>query len=205
MIVAYLRVSTQRQHISNQQKEIKRYAAARGLVVDQWCSDVVSGKVPSAQRLLGEIVAGLHEGDHLIVTEVSRLSRRLVDIMTIIQECVQRKVVLHSIKEGYIFEDNINSKILGFAFGLVAEIERNLISARTREALAARKAAGKRLGRPQGSSPRTEILRRNHEAIVEMLGRRVPQREIAAAFNVSECTLRRYLKSTAAAGKTASA
>lgn len=95
---------------------------------------------------LGDLLESLQEGDCLIVTEVSRLSRTLIDIMNIINTCIQRKIVLHSTKEGYTFENNLNSKILGFAFGLVAEIERNLISIRTREALAVRKAEGKNWG-----------------------------------------------------------
>lgn len=146
MVVAYLRVSTNKQHLENQQEEIKKFAAHRGLDIDKWYHDVVSGKVHSNDRKLGDLLESLQEGDCLIVTEVSRLSRTLIDIMNIINTCIQRKIVLHSTKEGYTFENNLNSKILGFAFGLVAEIERNLISIRTREALAVRKAEGKNWG-----------------------------------------------------------
>lgn len=152
MVVAYLRVSTNRQHLENQQEEIKRFAHNRGLTINKWYNDIISGKVNSSDRKLGDILSSLQEGDCLIVTEVSRLSRTLIDIMNIINTCIQRKIILHSTKEGYTFENNLNSKILGFAFGLVAEIERNLISIRTKEALAVRKAEGKKLGRPIGSS-----------------------------------------------------
>ena len=124
MVVAYLRVSTNKQHLENQQEEIKKFAAHRGLDIDKWYHDVVSGKVHSNDRKLGDLLESLQEGDCLIVTEVSRLSRTLIDIMNIINTCIQRKIVLHSTKEGYTFENNLNSKILGFAFGLVAEIER---------------------------------------------------------------------------------
>lgn len=147
MVVAYLRVSTNKQHLENQQEEIKKFAAHRGLDIDKWYHDVVSGKVHSNDRKLGDLLESLQEGDCLIVTEVSRLSRTLIDIMNIINTCIQRKIVLHSTKEGYTFENNLNSKILGFAFGLVAEIERNLISIRTREARG-KKGRGKKTGAP---------------------------------------------------------
>ena len=169
MVVAYLRVSTNKQHLENQQEEIKKFAAHRGLHIDKWYHDVVSGKVSSNDRKLGDLLESLHEGDCLIVTEVSRLSRTLIDIMNIINTCIQRKIVLHSTKEGYTFENNPNSKILGFAFGLVAEIERNLISIRTREALAVRKAEGKKLGRPQGSCPQLNVLIQNKEKVIELM------------------------------------
>lgn len=92
----------------------------------------------------------MRPGDSLIVTEISRLSRTLLEIMTILNSCIKKGVILYSTKEGYVFQNDINSKVLGFAFGLMAEIERNLISMRTKEALARRKQEGKHLGRKRG-------------------------------------------------------
>lgn len=100
MVVAYLRVSTNRQHLENQQEEIKRFAHNRGLTINKWYNDIISGKVNSSDRKLGDILSSLQEGDCLIVTEVSRLSRTLIDIMNIINTCIQRKIILHSTKEG---------------------------------------------------------------------------------------------------------
>ena len=117
MVVAYLRVSTNKQHLENQQEEIKKFAAHRGLDIDKWYHDVVSGKVHSNDRKLGDLLESLQEGDCLIVTEVSRLSRTLIDIMNIINTCIQRKIVLHSTKEGYTFENNLNRKKLGRPYG----------------------------------------------------------------------------------------
>ena len=194
MVVAYLRVSTNKQHLENQQQEIKKFAAHRGLHIDKWYHDVVSGKVSSNDRKLGDLLESLHEGDCLIVTEVSRLSRTLIDIMNIINTCIQRKIVLHSTKEGYTFENNLNSKILGFAFGLVAEIERNLISIRTREALAVRKAEGKKLGRPQGSCPQLNVLIQNKEKVIELMDNSVSYKKIAKKYKVSICTVNRFFK-----------
>lgn len=194
MVVAYLRVSTNKQHLENQQQEIKKFAAHRGLHIDKWYHDVVSGKVSSNDRKLGDLLESLHEGDCLIVTEVSRLSRTLIDIMNIINTCIQRKIVLHSTKEGYTFENNLNSKILGFAFGLVAEIERNLISIRTREALAVRKAEGKKLGRPQGSCPQLNVLIQNKEKVIELMDNSVSYKKIAKKYKVSIYTVNRFVK-----------
>lgn len=164
------------------------------LRVDRWLHDTISGSVSSKRRKLGELIGKLDSGDVLIVTEVSRLSRTLIDIMNIIQHCVARNITLHCIKEGYIFEDNLNSKILGFAFGLVAEIERNLISARTKEALAVKRAKGVRLGRPEGSSPKMAVLVRNIEPIREMLREGAAYRTVARQYDVSLCTFNRFIK-----------
>ena len=194
MVVAYLRVSTNKQHLENQEEEIKKFAASRGLNIDKWYHDVVSGKVSSNDRKLGDLLESLQDGDCLIVTEVSRLSRTLIDIMNIINTCIQRKIVLHSTKEGYTFENNLNSKILGFAFGLVAEIERNLISIRTREALAVRKAEGVKLGRPYGSCPQLNVLIQNKDKIIELMDNSVPYKKIAKEYKVSICTVNRFVK-----------
>ena len=193
MIIAYLRVSTNRQHLENQRNEIERFATSRGIVIDKMFNDIVSGKKHSKERKLGDILKRMQSGDTLIVTEISRLSRTLIDIMNIIHQCVEREITLHSTKEGYTFENNLNSKILGFAFGLVAEIERNLISARTKEALALRKANGMVLGRPHGSAPKRKILEENHDKLMQMLNQRIPYRKIGKKLNVSVCTIYRYL------------
>lgn len=106
---------------------------------------------------LEDVIKNLQEGDILIVADVTRLSRKLMEIMHLILLCIEKKVALYCIKEGYSFEDNVNSKTLAFTFGLVSEIESKLISARTKEALTASKNKGTKLGRPLGS-PKTEFL-----------------------------------------------
>ena len=106
-------------------------------------------------------------GDSLIITEISRLSRTLLEIMTILNSCIKRGVVLYSTKEGYVFQNDINSKVLGFAFGLMAEIERNLISMRTKEALERRRKEGKHLGRKKGDTPKMKILYANKRKLVK--------------------------------------
>jgi DNA invertase Pin-like site-specific DNA recombinase len=144
MTIAYMRVSTEKQHIGNQREEIGRFAERHGLTVDRWVTETASGRKSNRERKLGRVLKRLRRGDTLIVTEISRLSRTLTEIMSIMEQCLRRDIRLFSTKEGYAFDDSINSKVLCFAFGLVAEIERSLISIsmRTKEALAARRADG---------------------------------------------------------------
>src|SRR5699024_11590927 len=124
-------------------------------------------------------------GDTLIVTEISRLSRTLTDIMAIMGKCLSREINLYTTKEGYSFDDSINSKVLCFAFGLVAEIERNLISMRTKEALALRKAEGTVLGRKKGSYTKTHVLIENRRIIIGMLKRDCSVADICRRFDIS--------------------
>ena len=142
MIVAYLRVSTGKQLLENQKNEISAFAQNRNMVIDQWVTEIASGCKQRNDRKLGTLLRRMKKGDSLIVTELSRLSRTLIDIMTIMGTLLQKGVVLYSTKERYSFDNSLNSKVLCFAFGLVAEIERNLISMRTREALALRREQG---------------------------------------------------------------
>ena len=120
MIVAYLRVSTGKQNLANQQDEIRRFAESRELVITNWVTEVVSGKAKEKDRKLGRLLKRMKRGDTLIVTEISRLSRTLTDIMGIMGKCLKRGINLYTTKEKYSFDDTINSKVLCFAFGLVA-------------------------------------------------------------------------------------
>src|SRR4051794_39806110 len=149
--VAYVRVSTHKQDLENQRFEINRFAEQRGYTVDEWSEDVVSGSKDLAVRKIGPLLDSLDRGDVLIVSEVSRISRRLLDIMEVLKLCIGRGITILTVKEGYEFGDDINSQVMAFALGLAAEIERRLISARTKEALARKRAEGVKLGRPVGS------------------------------------------------------
>ena len=130
MVIAYLRVSTSKQHLVNQQDEIRRFAHTKEIEVSQWVTEIVSGKKNQKERKLGRVINQLKPGDTLIVTEISRLSRTLTEIMAIMGKCLEKNITIYSTKDGYAFDNTINSKVLCFAFGLVAEIKRNLISMR---------------------------------------------------------------------------
>ncbi len=194
MVIGYLRVSTGKQHPANQKNEISRFAEERGLEVEKWVTEIVSGKTRESDRKLGRLLKRMHKGDILIVTEISRLSRTLTDIMNIMGKCLEKGINLYTTKEGYSFDDTINSKVLCFAFGLVAEIERNLISMRTKEALAVRKAEGKVLGRKKGSYTKLNILMENRDEIAAMLGQGEQVGKICNHFGVSRDTFARFRK-----------
>ena len=201
MVIAYLRVSTEKQHLENQQSEITRYAELKGITIDRWVTEIISGKTVQNKRKLGALIKSLHTGDTLIVTEISRLSRTLHEVMSIMGECLKKNITIYSTKDGYAFDDSINSKVLSFAFGLVAEIERNLISQRTKEALALRKAQGIILGRRVGSNPKLDILRQNKDEIYIMVkcGRSIMK--ICEAYGVSTFTFSKFRRENASLNK----
>ena len=180
--------------MANQQDEIRRFAESRNFTVNSWVTEVVSGKKNERERKLGTLLKRMKPGDTLIVTEISRLSRTLTDIMAIMGKCLSREINLYTTKEGYSFDNSINSKVLCFAFGLVAEIERNLISMRTKEALALRKAEGVTLGRRKGSYTKTNILMANRQAIIEMLNNDKSIGDICKRFDISRDTFAKFRK-----------
>ncbi len=192
MVIAYLRISTEKQHIANQQDEIMRFVQSKGMEIHKWVTEVVSGKKRQEKRELGKILLQLKQGDTLIVTELSRLSRTLTEIMSIVGECLERKITIYSTKDCYAFDDTINSKVLCFAFGLVAEIERNLISMRTKEALALRRAEGIQLGRRRGSHTKLQILIDNRNDIMRKLRRGEPIIGICRDYDVSRETFNKF-------------
>lgn len=192
MVTGYLRVSTWKQHPANQQDEIRRFAESRNLVIDNWVTEVVSGRKNERDRKLGALLRRMKPGDTLIVTEISRLSRTLTDVMAIMGKCLKKEICLYTTKEGYSFDNTINSKVLCFAFGLVAEIERNLISMRTKEALALRKAEGMVLGRKKGSYTKYNILVENRHIILQMLHQNRSISEICKRFNLSRDTFDKF-------------
>ena len=194
MVVAYLRVSTEKQFLANQREELLRFAEKNGLQIDKWYTETVSGSVRSKDRKLSGVLNRMQRGDSLIVTEISRLSRTMLEIMTILNSCIKKEIVLYSTKEGYVFQNDMNSKVLGFAFGLMAEIERNLISMRTKEALARRRQEGVKLGRKKGTCPAMRVLRVNKRRLIKDAQRGVSCSELARQMGVSRTTMHRFLK-----------
>ena len=194
MVVAYLRVSTEKQFLANQREELLRFAEKNGLQIDKWYTETVSGSVRSKDRKLSGVLNRMQRGDSLIVTEISRLSRTMLEIMTILNSCIKKEIVLYSTKEGYVFQNDMNSKVLGCAFGLMAEIERNLISMRTKEALARRRQEGVKLGRKKGTCPAMRVLRENKRRLIKDAQRGVSCSELARQMGVSRTTMHRFLK-----------
>ena len=145
MIYAYIRVSTDKQSVENQRFEILKYTDAKKITITEWVEETVSSRKKLSDRLLGQTLNQLNTDDVLIVSELSRLGRNLMEVMSILHTCMERDVQVHTIRENYELGNNISSKVLAFAFSLSAEIERQLISQRTKEALARKKKEGKKI------------------------------------------------------------
>ena len=150
MIYGYIRVSTDKQTVENQRFEINNFCNERGLIVNAWIEETISGTKKVDERKLGKLLNKLKRNDILICAEISRLGRNMFMIMSILNYCMENGIKVWTIKDNYRLGDDLTSKVLAFAFGLSAEIERNLISQRTKEALARKKSEGIILGRPKG-------------------------------------------------------
>lgn len=193
MIYAYLRISTDKQFLENQHYEVLKYSQDKRLVVDEWIKETRSGAVSVSETKLGELLNMLTEGDVVIVTELSRLGRSLLAVMSILNQIMQKKAKLFSIKEGYELGENISSKVLAFAFGLSAEIERQLISARTKEALQRKKGEGFALGRPKGSKVKNDFLTSKEEEIINLMKHGVSQRAVGRIYRVHHNTISNFI------------
>lgn len=194
MVYAYIRVSTEMQSYDSQEYEIVQFCKAKGITVDKWVLESVSGTTAVEKRTLGKTFRRMKQGDMLLCTEISRLGRNMLMIMSILNFCSSRGIRIRTIKDGFELSDNINSKIIAFAFALAAEIERNLISQRTREALAARKQAGVHLGRPPGPSVKLSRVMADLPRINEMLAGGATKTAMARMYKIHRNTLNRCLK-----------
>lgn len=193
-VYAYIRVSTEMQTHENQEYEIRKYCSRHGIEVTHWVTESVSGTVAVEKRELGKTISSMSKGDILISTELSRLGRNMLMIMGILNVCSSKGIAIHTIKDNFDLSDSINSKIIAFAFALAAEIERNLISQRTREALALRKINGIKLGRPKGSSHKKRVFYKKKDEIYHMIQQGKTLTEIALSIGIHRNTLSRYLK-----------
>lgn len=195
MVYAYLRVSTDKQDAINQRLGIEELAKKKNLVIDEYIDDEgVSGTKEPEKRKLGALLHKMQKGDVLIAGEISRLGRTLFMVMRILEYCMNNGIKVYTAKDGYELGDNITSKVLAFAFGLSAEIERDMISRRTKEALEVRKQNGAKLGRHSGD--RCHLNRRcekQDKYISESFANKVPKVQIAKSVGVSTSTLYRYL------------
>ena len=195
MTYRYIRVSSDKQTVENQRFEIKNFCKRQNMKVDGWIEETISGTKSYNKRQLGRLLKKVEKGDLIICSELSRLGRSLFMIMDILNICMNKECQVWTIKDNYRLGDDISSKVLAFAFGLSAEIERNLISQRTKEALARKKAEGVVLGRPKGSktSPEKHKLYFKRQLIVSLLNEGVSKRQIAIIVKVDRGTLNRYI------------
>ena len=194
MIYGYIRVSTDKQTTENQRFEITNYSDKRELPIGKWIEETISATKKLENRKLGSLLNNMVKGDILIVSELSRLGRNLMQIMSILNRCMENEIQVFTIKENYELGNNINSKVLAFAFGLSAEIERNLISQRTKEALARKRAEGVILGRPKGSKSKTVKLTGKEKEIKALLDKKISKSAIGRILGVHRLTIHDFMK-----------
>lgn len=189
---AYLRVSTTDQDLDKNKFEILQLANSKGLGQVHWIEETVSGRVTWRKRQIAKILENALHGDNLIVSELSRLGRSMLECMEILSVASQKGLNIYAVKGNWRLDDSIQSKIIAMAFSMAAEIERDLISQRTKEALAARRAAGIRLGRPRGTGKsRLDPYRLEIEAL---LANGSTQVFIAKRYSITTPSLSRWLK-----------
>lgn len=194
MNYGYIRVSSDKQTVENQRFEIEEFARQEGLGIDRWVEETISGTIDPKERRLGRLLGRIGEGDLIICSELSRLGRNLFMIMDVLNCCMSSGCKVWSIKDGYRLGDDVTSKALAFAFGLSAEIERNLISQRTKEALERRRNEGVKLGRPRGQMQSVVKLSGHEDEIRMMLGSGVSVSAIGRHFDVAPSTVSRFIR-----------
>lgn len=194
MNYGYIRVSSEKQTVENQRFEIVNFCKKENLKIDGWIEETVSGTKSYDKRELGDLLSKVEKNDLIICSELSRLGRNLFMIMEILNQCMNKECRVWTIKDGYRLGDDIQSKVLAFAFGLSAEIERNLISQRTKEALARKKAEGVVLGRPKGRKSSKVKLSGKEDYIRELLEQGVSISEIARIYKVNRNTVSKFIK-----------
>ena len=194
MNYGYIRVSTDKQTVENQRFEIDRFCEKEGISIDCWIEETISGTKEPEKRKLGKFLKKIRKGDILICAELSRLGRSLLMIMAILNECLKREAQVWTIKDNYRLGSDISSKVLAFAFGLSAEIERNLISQRTKEALARKRAEGVVLGHPKGVKNTHTKLSGKEDDILVMRRNGLSSPTIARCLKVHPVTISRFFR-----------
>ncbi len=195
MIYGYIRVSSDKQTVENQRFEINNFCEKNEMKIDGWIEETISGTKAYNKRQLGILLKRVTKDDLIICAELSRLGRNLFMIMEILNICMTKECRVWTIKDNYRLGEDIQSKVLAFAFGLSAEIERNLISQRTKEALARKRAEGVILGRPKGKkTDETKYkLYKKKNLIIELLNAGISHRKIAKICKVDRNTLHRFI------------
>lgn len=192
-IIGYIRVSSKKQTLEHQQFEIRKFAKQNNIKVDQWVTETVSTRKPLTKRKLGQLLEHLKAHDILISCEISRLGRSLLEVMRILENCLNKECQVWTIKENYRLGNDIQSKVMAFAFGLSAEIERNLISQRTKASLENIRSRGKKLGRPfEAKSKRLKLAARVTK-IRRLLNYGCSAYKVSKIINIHHLTLKRFV------------
>jgi DNA invertase Pin-like site-specific DNA recombinase len=191
---AYLRVSTDRQDVANQRHGLLEYANTHGLGPLQFVEDTTSGRVAWRERAIGQLlIATATAGDVVLFAEISRMARSTLQVLEMLALGMERELHIHIAKQQMLLDSSLNSRITATILGLAAEIERELIAARTREALAKRRAEGKPLGRPRGAKSARLKLDTHADEIRRYVVKGLSKRSIAKLVGCAESTLYDWL------------
>ena len=192
-VIGYIRVSSNKQTVQHQHFEIQQFAEHNKINVDKWVEETISSRKALNKRKLGQLLDELQDGDILIAAEISRLGRSLLEVMRILETCLNKNCQVWTLKENYRLGNDIQSKVMAFAFGLSAEIERNLISQRTKASLESVRATGKRLGRPFSAQSKKLKLSCNTKKIKYWLNTGMTKYRIAKMMSVSPATVSNFI------------
>lgn len=187
-IIGYIRCSCDKSDVENQRFEINNFCERNGMKVDEWVEETISGTKDYSTRKLGELLARVDKNCRILCSEISRIGRNMYGVMDFLNHCMQKGCELWTIKDNFRLGDDLSSKVIAFAFALSAEIERSLLSQRTKQSLARLKAEGKQIGRP--SQVNGEI----RKGVLEALGCGGTVRGVASAFGLSASAVQRIKK-----------
>ena len=190
--VSYLRVSTIDQDLEKNKADILKLANDKQLGHVKFIQEKISGKVSWKKRKIFDIINSLKAGDNIVVSELSRLGRSMLECMEILSIATDKKINIYAVKGNWNLDNSIQSKIIAMAFSMASEIERDLISSRTKEALRAKKLSGVKLGRPIGSG--SSKLDKFKPEIEALLKNGTTKRFIANRYEVSEQNLFHWLR-----------
>lgn len=194
VVYAYLRVSTDHQDVDNQRHGILEYANNKGLAPVKFICEKVSGRNPWRERSMGQLLQETAQsGDVVIFAEISRMARSTLQVLEILECCLHRGICVHIAKQNLVIAEDLQSRIAATILGLAAEIERELISIRTKEALAKLKAEGRKLGRPKGARSESLKLDQYESQIRGYLAKGISKRSIAKLIECSPSTLYDWL------------
>jgi len=194
-VYAYLRVSTEEQDLTNQKFGVEKYAEQKGFSEVTYYEDKVSGfKKPWQERGLGKIVLNAKAGDIILIPEISRIGRTVLQVLQFLETTTRSNVSVHIVKSNMVMDGSISSRLLAMVLGFAAEIERDLISVRTTEALAKRKASGLPMGRPKGSYGKSLKLKAHEADIKRWLKVGMPKKMMAQLLECSLGTLYAFLE-----------
>ena len=190
--IGYLRVSTADQDLDKSKSDILHLANEKKLGTVEWVKEKASGKMSWRKRKIAEVIDSLKQSDSILVSELSRLGRSRLECMEILSIALEKKINIYAVKGNWQLDQSIQPKIMAMTFSMAVEIERDLISQRTKEALAARKKKGVKLGRPKG--PGKSKLDQYKPKIEALLKNGATQKFIARRYGATEATVSRWVK-----------